>query len=96
MFIRLVGCRAWALAWALLHKCPQTCCPWRSPPPPLPQIIEMAMNDKKDKLWPMLEKLNILSKLKSEDKELVGESPFHCGLAIGGVGGGELGEELVD
>lgn len=31
------------------------------------------MNDNKAKLFPMLEKLNVLSKLKPEDKELVGK-----------------------
>jgi len=37
------------------------------------QVIEMAMADKKDKLWPMLEKLGISKKLKHDDKELVGK-----------------------
>lgn len=40
---------------------------------PIKQVIELAMNDAKDKLFPMLEKLNVLSKLKSDDKELVGK-----------------------
>lgn len=30
------------------------------------------MNDNKDKLFKLLEKVNCLDKLKSEDKELVG------------------------
>lgn len=37
------------------------------------QVIELAMNDAKDKLFPMLDKLNVLSKLKTEDKELSGK-----------------------
>ncbi len=37
------------------------------------QVIENAMQDKKDKLFPMLEKLNVLSKLKKEDLELTGK-----------------------
>jgi elongation factor 2 len=36
-------------------------------------VIELAMNDNKEKLFPMLEKLNVLGKLKSEDKELSGK-----------------------
>lgn len=31
------------------------------------------MEDKKDKLFAMLEKVNVLHKLKSEDKELIGK-----------------------
>lgn len=31
------------------------------------------MEDKKDKLFAMLEKVGVLSKLKSEDKELIGK-----------------------
>jgi elongation factor 2 len=31
------------------------------------------MNDNKDKLFPMLEKLNVLGKLKADDKELSGK-----------------------
>lgn len=41
---------------------------------PIKQIIELAMKDAKDKLFQMLEKLNILSKLKPEDKELTGKA----------------------
>lgn len=40
---------------------------------PIRAVIDLAMQDKRDKLWPMLEKLNVLSKLKSDDKELVGK-----------------------
>jgi len=40
---------------------------------PIKQVIELAMNDNKDKLFPMLEKLQVLNKLKSEDKELTGK-----------------------
>ncbi|KAF5832095.1 elongation factor 2 [Dunaliella salina] len=40
---------------------------------PIKQVIEMAMSDKKDKLWPMLEKLGISSKLKHDDRELSGK-----------------------
>ena len=39
------------------------------------QVIELAMQDNRDKLYPMLEKLNVMSKLKSDDKELTGK-PF--------------------
>eukprot|EP00983_Pelagomonas_calceolata_P057645 1145159-Pelagomonas_calceolata.AAC.7 len=39
----------------------------------LVQVIEMAMSDKKDKLWPMLEKLGIANKLKHDDRELNGK-----------------------
>ncbi|CAG9467028.1 unnamed protein product [Pedinophyceae sp. YPF-701] len=39
---------------------------------PINKIIQLAMNDKKDELFGMLEKLNI--KLKAEDKELVGKA----------------------
>ncbi|CAO2211268.1 unnamed protein product, partial [Urochloa humidicola] len=38
---------------------------------PIKQIINTCMNDQKDKLWPMLQKLNVT--MKSE-KELVGKS----------------------
>ncbi|EFJ20382.1 hypothetical protein SELMODRAFT_418246 [Selaginella moellendorffii] len=38
---------------------------------PIKQIIAICMNDQKDKLWPMLQKLNVT--LKNEDKELVGK-----------------------
>jgi hypothetical protein len=38
-------------------------------------VIELAMNDNKEKLFPLLEKVNCLDKLKSEDKELVGGRP---------------------
>lgn len=38
-----------------------------------PQVIDLAMEDKKDKLFAMLEKVNVLHKLKSEDKELIGK-----------------------
>lgn len=40
---------------------------------PIKTVIELAMNDNKDKLFPMLEKLNVLGKLKSDDKELSGK-----------------------
>jgi len=40
---------------------------------PIAQVIKLAMDDAKDKLFPMLEKLKVLSKLKSEDKELIGK-----------------------
>ncbi|KAJ9532280.1 elongation factor 2 [Haematococcus lacustris] len=42
---------------------------------PIKQVIEMAMNDNRDKLFPMLEKLNVMSKLKPDDKDLSGK-PF--------------------
>jgi elongation factor 2 len=40
---------------------------------PIKQVIELAMEDKKDKLFAMLEKVGVLKKLKAEDKELVGK-----------------------
>ncbi len=40
---------------------------------PIKAVINLAMNDNKEKLFPMLEKLNVLSKLKPEDKELSGK-----------------------
>ncbi len=40
---------------------------------PIKQVIDLAMKDAKDKLFPMLEKLNVLNKLKTEDKELSGK-----------------------
>lgn len=39
---------------------------------PLNQIIQMAINDQKDKLFPMLDKLNV--KLKPDEKELTGKT----------------------
>eukprot|EP00850_Spirogloea_muscicola_P007007 SM000034S12761 [mRNA] locus=s34:653101:657578:+ [translate_table: standard] len=38
---------------------------------PIKQVIETAMQNEKDKLWPMLNKLNV--NMKSEEKELVGK-----------------------
>eukprot|EP00850_Spirogloea_muscicola_P005152 SM000023S07608 [mRNA] locus=s23:471523:475978:- [translate_table: standard] len=38
---------------------------------PIKQVIETAMQNEKDKLWPMLTKLNVT--MKSEEKELVGK-----------------------
>lgn len=40
---------------------------------PIKQIIDLAMKDAKPQLFAMLEKVNVLHKLKSEDKELVGK-----------------------
>ncbi|KAJ1430755.1 Tr-type G domain, conserved site [Sesbania bispinosa] len=39
---------------------------------PIKQIIELCMNNQKDKLWPMLQKLGV--NLKSEEKELTGKA----------------------
>ena len=39
---------------------------------PINQIIQLAINDEKDKLFPMLEKLGV--KLKNEEKDLVGKA----------------------
>ncbi|CAO2166341.1 unnamed protein product [Urochloa humidicola] len=39
---------------------------------PIKQIINTCMNDQKDKLWPMLQKLNVT--MKSDEKELVGKA----------------------
>jgi elongation factor 2 len=36
-------------------------------------VIDLAMEDKKDKLFDMLKKINVYDKLKSEDRELVGK-----------------------
>lgn len=38
---------------------------------PIKQVINLAMNDNKEKLFAMLEKVNCLHKLKADDKELV-------------------------
>ncbi|KAL4421827.1 hypothetical protein ABPG77_001616 [Micractinium sp. CCAP 211/92] len=40
---------------------------------PIKTVIEAAMNDNKDKLFGLLEKLEVLKKLKPEDKELMGK-----------------------
>lgn len=42
---------------------------------PIRQVIDLAMQDNREKLFPMLEKLNVMSKLRTEDKELTGK-PF--------------------
>nr|GLL17579.1 elongation factor 2 [Ipomoea trifida] len=39
---------------------------------PIKQIIATCMNDQKDKLWPMLQKLGVT--MKSEEKELMGKA----------------------
>ncbi|KAL6899126.1 hypothetical protein ACP4OV_005784 [Aristida adscensionis] len=39
---------------------------------PIKQIIATCMNDQKDKLWPMLQKLGVT--MKSDEKELVGKA----------------------
>ncbi|KAJ4837939.1 pre-tRNA nuclear export protein [Turnera subulata] len=39
---------------------------------PIKQIIHICMNDQKDKMWPMLQKLNVV--MKSEEKELMGKA----------------------
>lgn len=41
--------------------------------PPVQTVIEAAMNDNKDKLFGLLEKLEVMKKLKPEDKELMGK-----------------------
>lgn len=40
---------------------------------PIRTVIDAAMNDNKDKLFALLEKLEVLKKLKPEDKELTGK-----------------------
>ncbi|KAI8476985.1 MAG: elongation factor 2 [Monoraphidium minutum] len=40
---------------------------------PIKQVIELAMNDNKEKLFPLLQKVNCFDKLKTEDKDLVGK-----------------------
>lgn len=42
---------------------------------PIKQIIDSCMADNKDKVYQMMEKLNVLDRLKAEDKELSGK-PF--------------------
>lgn len=37
------------------------------------QVIDLAMRDDRAKLFPMLEKLNVMGKLKADDKELTGK-----------------------
>ncbi|GKV37036.1 hypothetical protein SLEP1_g45105 [Rubroshorea leprosula] len=39
---------------------------------PIKQIISTCMNDQKDKLWPMLQKLNVT--MKAEEKDLMGKA----------------------
>ncbi|CAN6296917.1 unnamed protein product [Urochloa humidicola] len=39
---------------------------------PIKQIIKTCMNDQKDKLWPMLQKLNVA--MKADEKELIGKA----------------------
>ena len=41
---------------------------------PTVQVIEAAINDNKEKLFALLEKLEVLKLLKPEDKELTGEA----------------------
>ena len=40
---------------------------------PIRRVIDAAMNDNKEKLWPMLEKLQVKEKLKPADLELMGK-----------------------
>ena len=40
---------------------------------PIRRVIDAAMNDNKDKLWPMLEKLQVKDKLKPADLDLMGK-----------------------
>jgi len=40
---------------------------------PIKTVIEAAMNDNREKLFGLLEKLEVASKLKSDDKELIGK-----------------------
>eukprot|EP00889_Picochlorum_renovo_P006690 jgi/Picre1/33720/NNA_001199.t1 len=40
---------------------------------PIRTVIDAAMNDEKDKLFSLLEKLEVLKLLKPEDKELMGK-----------------------
>jgi elongation factor 2 len=47
------------------------------------QVIELAMEDKKDKLFAMLEKVGVLKKLKAEDKELVGKPLMKRVMQVG-------------
>jgi elongation factor 2 len=40
---------------------------------PIYNIIQAAMNDQKEKLFAMCEKLGVLSKLSTQDKDLIGK-----------------------
>jgi elongation factor 2 len=40
---------------------------------PIRRVIDAAMNDNKDKLWPMLEKLQVKDRLKPADLDLMGK-----------------------
>jgi elongation factor 2 len=40
---------------------------------PIKQVIDHAMKDNKEKLWPMLEKLGVKQKLKKDDMDLMGK-----------------------
>tara|TARA_B110001450_G_scaffold46139_1_gene42857 strand:+ start:1660 stop:2436 length:777 start_codon:yes stop_codon:yes gene_type:complete len=40
---------------------------------PIRRVIDAAMNDNKEKLWPMLEKLGVKAKLKPADFDLMGK-----------------------
>ena len=40
---------------------------------PIRRVIDAAMNDSKDKLWPMLEKLQVKDRLKPADLDLMGK-----------------------
>ena len=40
---------------------------------PIRRVTDAAMNDNKDKLWPMLEKLKVKEKLKPADFDLMGK-----------------------
>jgi translation elongation factor EF-G len=66
---------------------------------PIKQVIDLAMNDNKDKLFALLEKVNCLDKLKSEDKDLTGgggRGGLEGRLAPrGGLGGAGLGAGAV-
>jgi hypothetical protein len=54
---------------------------------PCLQVIDLAMEDKKDKLFAMLEKVGVLSKLKADDKELVGKPLMKRVMQVGGPQG---------
>ena len=63
---------------------------------PIKQVIDLAMKDSKEQLFAMLQKTNVLHRLKPEDKELVGKPLMKRCMQVsssregrGGCGGGQ-------
>jgi elongation factor 2 len=53
-------------------------------------VIDLAMEDKKDKLFDMLKKINVYDKLKSEDRELVGKPLMKRVMQVRGIAASAL------